>query len=283
MKNLGKREIILLLIGLVIGVTFCAIIILILIPAISRSVSGWGNSEIMAAITLGGAIVVLFVPWIEVGIRKWQGQTLYQIDIKVMNLDHNMVRFSAVIENVGDKRIETQISCLYIDQGALVPLVNDRDPSESHTVWFQFPFILEHKEEIKGRPDCVLCKKCFREKNPNYPEEIVTQDFKAKGNLLRAHIPLDHLSYKSIKYINPKEKFSEDVILQFKDSGVYRVTFFVGTEGTADCECATKQFYVAESLQTLSSTSMAIIESTQPGSTQPRNGQAYIRQKGKKA
>ena len=31
---------------------------------------------------------------------------------------------------------------------------------------------------------------------------------------------------------------------EFKKSGVYRVTFIVTTDGEADCECATKQFYI---------------------------------------
>lgn len=122
-----------------------------------------------------------------------------------------------------------------------------RDEWSVHTeytgaYYFHFPFILEHREDLNGRPDCVLCKKCFRDHNYSYPDELVSKD----DDLVRTHEPLEHLSKKSIKYIMPKEKFSEDIIIQFTKAGVYRATFFVGMKGDADCSCATKQFYIAE-------------------------------------
>jgi arginine decarboxylase len=161
---------------------------------------------------------------------------------------NGMVRFSASIENVGDKEIKTKTSNLYIDQGIPAQLTNDRDSSDVGAKSFKFPFILEHREYIEGRPDCVLCKKCFRGNDYCYPEEIVDGSFKIDPRLLRTHILLEHLSNKSILYILPGEKFSEDVVVQFKSAGVYRVTLFVGTEGEADCSCATKQFYISKSL-----------------------------------
>jgi len=161
-----------------------------------------------------------------------------------------MVRFSAWIQNVGDKTIKTKISNLYIDQGVPTKLTNDRNSGDVGTICYKFPFILAHRENIDGRPDCVICKKCFRENDETYPEEIVDAIIKEKPGLLRTHIVLDHLSHKSVQYINPKEKFSEDVVVKFCNAGVYRVTLFVGTEGEADCECATKQFYIPKSLPT---------------------------------
>lgn len=244
-------------------------------PWTAKMFASWGNNEIMAAITLAGVIVAFFVPVIAASIeeRKYKKReqakaereatmeaarvereiakemTIYRIDINITILPKNFVRFSASIENVGDRVIETNISNLYIDQGIEINLTNDRDTNTILGSQFKFPFILEHKElSADGRPDCVLCKKCFREHIDTYPEEIVAIDIKGAPNLLRSHISLDHLSAKSVQYINPKEKFSEDVIVQFRNKGVYRVTLFVGCNGAADCECATKQFYIEKSL-----------------------------------
>jgi hypothetical protein len=173
---------------------------------------------------------------------------VYQIDILVdTSLLDNMVRFSASIHNVGDKQIITKTSQLYIDQGYPVALKNDRN-KDTVGQWYEFPFILEHKNFVDGRPDCVLCEKCFRQSQYDYPEDVVSQTIKAHAELVRTHLELNHLSNKSIKYINPKEKFSEDIVVQFPQCGVYRVTFFVGMEGEADCQCATKQFYIPNSL-----------------------------------
>lgn len=228
-------------------------VIILAVPKISNAVASWGNNEIMATITTVGVLIAFVVPIMEVGLeehlRKKREATVYRIDIHTTILPKNYVRFSASIENVGDKVIETNISNLYIDQGIEINLTNDRDTNKVLGSQFRFPFILEHKEvSSDGRPDCVLCKKCFRELTEIYPEEIVEKDIKGTPDLLRSHIYLDHLSAKSVKYINPKEKFSEDVVVQFRNKGVYRVTLFVGCNGDADCECATKQFYIEKSL-----------------------------------
>ena len=229
------------------------LLVVFVIPWAGTVISSWGSNEVMATLTLVGVAIAVLVPYIELRLAKRQSkkdeQAAYQIDIQVdTSLPDNMVLFSASIQNVGEKQIETKTSNLYIDQGIPVKLTNDRDSSDVGAKSFQFPFILEHRENIDGRPDCVLCKKCFRGNDDNYPEEIVDNAFKQGPSLLRTHIVLEHLSHKSVQYINPKERFSEDVVVQFKDKGVYRVTFFVGTEGEADCSCATKQFYISESL-----------------------------------
>ncbi len=225
----------------------------VVIPWLSYKTSNWGNSEVMATITVLGVIVALLVPIIEFQLTKFTNkksmQAVYQIEILVDTLlPDNMVCFSASIQNVGDKELKTKTSSLYIDQGVETNLTNDRDSSDMGVKSYKFPFILEHREDIDGRPDCVLCKKCFRENDYTYPEEIVDASIKGIGNLLRTHIVLEHISHKSIQYIKPKEKFAEDVIVQFRDAGVYRVTLFVGIEGEADCMCATKQFYIPKSL-----------------------------------
>ena len=251
MNRKKARIIALCVICIVIG----ALLAVFVLPWFSSMVSSWGNNEIMAAITIAGVLVAFVVPYIEMRLNRRHAEkdakAVYQIDIQVdTSLPDNMVRFSASIQNVGDKTIETKTSNLYIDQGIPTQLTNDRDSSDVGARSFTFPFILEHREDIEGRPDCVLCKKCFRGNDYSYPEEIVGRAFKSDSQLLRTHILLEHLSHKSIQYINPKEKFSEDVVVQFKSAGVYRVTLFVGCEGEADCSCATKQFYIPQSLTT---------------------------------
>ena len=239
-----------IILGIILGV--------IILPKIISYVAPWGINELALVLTLLGVIAALTVPVIsEVFSRKREKRleakeesckaSTYIIDIYVKMLENNFVLFSASIQNVGDTQIETQIANLYIDQGIAKELLNDRDKCDVGVMYYDFPFILEHKEEIDGRPDCVLCKKCFREHDETYPESVV-ESGKGFEKLFRTHYFLKHLSSNSIKYINPKEKFSEDVIVQFKNEGVYRVTLFVGAMGTADCACATKQFYIPQSL-----------------------------------
>ena len=264
-KNL--KTAILCVISIVIGVLLAVFVF----PWLGSVISKWGSNEVMASLTLAGALIAFGIPFVENKLQQRETSkqreldnacksTVYQIDIQVdTTLPDNMVRFSAYIENVGDKSIETKISNLYIDQGIPAQVTNDRDSSDVGAKRFIFPFILEHREYIEGRPDCVLCKKCFRDNNYSYPEEIVSPTIKGHSRLLRTHIELDHLSHKSIQYINPKEKFSEDVVVQISEAGVYRVTLFVGTEGEADCSCATKQFYIPNSL---SATQQSIAQNT---------------------
>lgn len=234
------------------------------IPQLTEYISAWDINELLAAITLAGVLVALAAPLIDAYTQKRLEKSrreyeetqnskaqkaIYQIDINVTTLPNKHVLFSAVVENVGDKTIKTKIANLYIDQGkpeATGSKVDINGAQEEGAVYYKFPFILEHKRIVNGRPDCILCTQCRDDENLSYPEEQIKKDSEFKGfELYHTNIPLWHLSYKSIAYINPKEKFSEDVIVQFKKEGIYRVTFVVTTtDGEADCECATKQFYI---------------------------------------
>lgn len=237
-----------------------------IIPKIANSIAQWDINELLAAITLAGVIVAIAAPIIESysqnkldkDRRQYEEQkdkekqnAIYQIDINVTTLPNRYVLFSAIVENVGDKTIKTKISNLYIDQG--IPEATGNKVDIDGTLiegaeYYKFPFILEHKRMVNDRPDCILCTQCRDDENLSYPEEQIKKDPDFKGlELYHTNIPLWHLSYKSIAYINPKEKFSEDVIVQFKKKGIYRVTLIVTTaDGEADCECATKQFYIDE-------------------------------------
>lgn len=214
------------------------------IPWINKETIQWGIQELVAAFTVLAIFTSVFAPILHKHLNK---QTVYLIDINVKPLEDNYVRFSASIQNVGDVQIKTLISNLYIDQGTLSDLPNDYyNTGQSGVHYYKFPFILEHRQKVKGRPDCILCTKCFRNNDEAYPENYIDQDMKAQNKLVRTHYKLEHLSKKSIMYINPKEKFSEDVVVHFSNPGVYRVTLFVGAADTADCSCATKQFVIPE-------------------------------------
>lgn len=293
MNENGKSKKVKIAFVLCIIVTACvtAFLIIYAVPFFNKTIAGWGNSEILSAITMMGVLVAFSVPFIggryqkkiELERRKYEEnfqkkvelerrqyeedfqkrielerreyeerkkeenlKSLYQIDIHVTVLENRTVLFSASIENVGDKTIITKSSNLYIDEGIEDPKGSKIDiggKEEIGAIYYDFPFILQHRKNVKNRPDCVLCIKCRDEKDYKYPIDEIEERFKNK-KLYYANILLRHLSDESIQYIYPKEKFSEDVILQFKKSGVYRVTFIVTTDGESDCECATKQFYI---------------------------------------
>ncbi len=293
MNENGKNKRVKIAFVLCIIVTACvtAFLIIYAVPFFNKTIAGWGNSEILSAITMMGVLVAFSVPFIggryqkkielerreyeenfqkrvelerrqyeedfqkriELERREYEERkkeenfkSLYQIDIHVTVLKNRTVLFSASIENVGDKTIITKSSNLYIDEGIEDPKGSKIDiggKEEIGAIYYDFPFILQHRKNVKNRPDCVLCIKCRDEKDYKYPIDEIEERFKNK-KLYYANILLRHLSDESIQYIYPKEKFSEDVILQFKKSGVYRVTFIVTTDGESDCECATKQFYI---------------------------------------
>lgn len=164
-----------------------------------------------------------------------QNKTYYSIALNVSVLDDGNVLFDATIQNEGLETIRPQYTKLYIDQGL----------DGIHTVYeYGFPFILEHMNN--GDDDCVLCTRCKKEKNGNYPIDSIPEPYQSKmtaGELQYGCFEMKHLSEKSIKYIRAHEHFQEDLILKFNKSGVYRATLVVITHN-ADCQCATKQFYV---------------------------------------
>lgn len=290
-KGKGKKVKIAFVLCIIVTACVTAFLIIYAVPFFNKTIAGWGNSEILSAITMMGVLVAFSVPFIsgryqkkiemerreyeekfqkevelerrqyeedfqkriELDRREYEEskkeedfQSLYQIDIHVKVLENRTVLFSASIENVGDKTIITKSSNLYIDEGIEDPKGSKIDIGEKEEVgaiYYDFPFILQHRKNVRNRPDCVLCIKCRDEKDYKYPIDEIEERFKNK-KLYYANILLRHLSDESIQYIYPKEKFSEDVILQFKKSGVYRVTFIVTTDGESDCECATKQFYI---------------------------------------
>lgn len=217
---------------------------LYLIPYFSNVIYYWGNAELLTVITICGVLVALTVPFINAHLCKKNIQatalSTFQIDIQISTLqDDNMVIFSASIENLGDERIVPVVSNLYIDQGTPV--------DKGDGVFYEFPFIHEHKgvQNIGERPVCILTDMCCNKSDLSYPISAIAEKFK-DNSLFKTNIELRHLGKDSLKYINTREKFTEDVAMQFKKSGVYRASLIVITE--LNCECSIKEFYIPKSL-----------------------------------
>ncbi|MDR0743866.1 MAG: hypothetical protein LBF05_05880 [Tannerella sp.] len=217
------------------GLIFGVLIGVLFVPLISKTISDWGVNEAMAAITVAGVVVAFMIPSIELWLQKWERRknALMRADVVVKIISPNYVLFSAYIENIGDVKIETKITNLYIDSG--IPEIKKMG-KHSYTA-YKFPFLLKHKNAEKDI-DCILATNCKAE-NCKYPDEL-----KVAEDSLGTNQELEHLSLHSVKYYYPKEKFSEDLVMQL-NPGVYRVTL-VATGQNTDCVCATKQFIVPD-------------------------------------
>ena len=88
---------------------------------------------------------------------------------------------------------------------------------------YDFPFILRHRQMGDGNfPECLVCLRC-KANDLEYPDDDadLKDIFDRNPKLLRSSTQLRHLSaptdtsHGSLKYIYPKEKFSEDIVLQF--------------------------------------------------------------------
>lgn len=222
-----------------------------LIPAVSAKTSTWGTAEIAIMISLVAIVAQIAPPFIQQlfdkknakihenleNILEKQKETYYAIKLDVTMLEDGNVQFEATVRNNGFVTIKPQYTKLYVDQGI---------PGNANISEYEFPFILEHKNDTP-EGDCILCTRCKHEKGTNkFPIDALEDKFKdlmLSRKLEYACFPLDHLSEKSIKYIRAREQFQENIILNFKKTGVYRATLVVVTHN-ADCQCATEQFYV---------------------------------------
>lgn len=220
--------------SVIITVILTAVFLNIVLPIVTKEASTWGATEIAIIISFVAIIAQIAPPFLERILQK-QNKTYYSIGLNVSVLNDGNVLFDATIQNEGLVTVRPQYTRLYIDQGL---------PSEGPVYKYGFPFILEHKNS--GDNDCVLCTRCKIEGNQNYPIDSLPDKYKSEmisGKLYCGCFVMEHLSEKSIKYIRAHERFQEDVILKFDTSGVYRAILVVITHN-ADCQCATKQFYV---------------------------------------
>lgn len=154
------------------------------------------------------------------------------IKIKVETFK-NFAKISCIYENNGGSQISPKNVGLFIDQGVL----NDKEKT-----FFEFPFVLRHETE-ENKDDCKLSRLCRSESNiEEYIELIVPTRFK---DSFRTHIMLRHLSHESIKYIDPGEKFSEDIVIRLPEKGVYRAICIFTTKEPS-CICSSKEFFITE-------------------------------------
>lgn len=224
----------------VITIILTSIVIFFGLPRITAITSSWGVAEAAIVISICSLIVQLSPPFIDNYLSKKQNrlnETFYAISLDISVLGDGNVAFAATIENVGIETIHPQYTKLYIDQGM---------NSNTEVYEYGFPFVLEHKNNNDGTEDCILCRRCKNEDGSNYPIDMVPDSFKREmtsGKLFTGCFDLRHLSERSIKYIRGHERFQEEIIIRFSNPGVYRATLVVITKD-ADCQCATKQFYI---------------------------------------
>ena len=144
-----------------------------------------------------------------------------EVDIKK---SHAII--ACTIENKGLNRINN-MEFLFIDQ----PILN------TNIGIYQANHILKH--DCKHKYNCKLSKLCKDGKINGCPK-----NFKKHKNGYYGVKKLDFLSPESVLYVNPDERFSEDVVVK-PNEGVCRI-LLVGILGKkrGHCSCANKQFVI---------------------------------------
>lgn len=157
-----------------------------------------------------------------------------QMDTKlILTIDTEIVDshviISCSVENKGLDRIDNMHFFVFIDQPIL----------KTDTGIYQSNHILKH--DCNHKYNCLLSEMCKADEIDGYPMKFRIEE---TADLYYAAKKLDFLSPVSILYINPGERFSEDVVIKLK-KGVYRV-LLIGIYGKKKqgCSCANKQFVV---------------------------------------
>jgi hypothetical protein len=72
-----------------------------------------------------------------------------------------------------------------------------------------------------------------------YPKDV------SKRNPAKFHASYEvtRFSQDSVRFLKPKEKVSDDIVVRIRENGVYRVLFVVVTKN-ARCSCSQKEFVV---------------------------------------
>lgn len=198
-----------------------------IIPLFTPIVINWRFSEYIAFFSAAGSVSALISISIQIISNR---KPVYKTDVVCSVLSNNTVVISSSIENVGQRKVYTKAACLVVDHGL--------SKQNNGITSYQFPFILRH--DVRGKY-CELKRIYDKEECFRYPSKCLDDC----ASDIHQCIPLQLLTKESIQYINPKEKVSEDIVLTFQESGVYRVTFIVIADGSTDCSCASKQFYVS--------------------------------------
>lgn len=147
------------------------------------------------------------------------------------------VTFSCSVNNAGTKSIYPYMVNLYIDEGVFnaKKSLYEFDPITNHTI-----------DRRTGEVfDCHLAQFCKKEDvlengcigfPPCQDDKFITCD--------RYCFNLRQLSHYTLVHIMPNETFSEDLVMEIKKDGVYRVTLIYTGKDYDDCICATKKFRI---------------------------------------
>lgn len=159
-----------------------------------------------------------------------------QVELETKQTGDNIV-FSCGIHNVGDTPIGLNNTFLFVDEG----IYN----TDSHQ--YEFPFFQKKFLGITGvaDEDCIGCALC-RKGVAMYPMEYqhIKSFYTNLDKLFCRCYPLPHLSSKSILYMAPKERFSEELVVKIP-KGVYRaILICVPNQETCDCMCCNRCFCV---------------------------------------
>ena len=161
--------------------------------------------------------------------------------LDILPLNNNHIKITASVQNAGTVEIEPDNISIFIDSG----IYNDR------TKRYDLPFLLKHESKnSKRKYDCILSEYCQTGKE-FYPSDIVNNNatYEKFKNTFRTCYKLSYLSEESILYIGAGEEFSEDIIVNMDNPGVYRAILIVTAKDKAcDCICISKQFMVSNNV-----------------------------------
>lgn len=237
MNNSNRKKNMLqpLLSGVLIGVVLSAAVV-VLAPIMSK----WEATTVLAAVTVIATFCNAIIPAVVTFyLHKKDNHPFLcmRADITADVMENGNVKLSSWVENIGNAPFETYITNIYIDKGKGRPL-------DGKITFYDFPELLNHKEKGKSH-DCILALKC-KDDNIHYPrKEEICQEYDYQYEDFRYNRVLMHLSNESVQFIQPGERFYEDIVVQLHQEGVYRVTLVVTTKTEGcECTCSTKQFYV---------------------------------------
>ena len=160
-----------------------------------------------------------------------------KVSLETNQVGENVI-FSCSIQNIGKRAIALHNTYLYIDEGIYNP----------KTQQYEFPFLQRKYLGIEGiaDEDCIGCALC-RKNEAEYPMKYlhINQFYGDSANTVFCRCyEVPHLSSKSILYMAPKERFTEEIVVKI-DKGVYRaILMCVPKPETCDCMCCDKCFCV---------------------------------------
>lgn len=151
----------------------------------------------------------------------------------ILSLDvetkENYAIITCAIENKGMNRISNMDFYMFIDQPVL----------DTDIGIYQVNHVLKH--DCSHKYNCKFSLLCKNGGINEYPAEFKLQE---SEDVYYDAKKLDFLSPESVLYVNPGERFSEDVVVKL-NQGVYRV-LLIGIFGKKrnGCSCANKQFII---------------------------------------